>query len=191
MAKGNRKYYQMDYYYTQKNCRSYLDDLGGLASSMGRRLTKFIDLSNGKLEGREFKILLNRLGIYAGVFKYFGEIGDTLSNNIVSSNNNVCNVMGGHTELTDEYLTEVEDKVSTCNNLIYSAKSNLSALSGDALEKEKKLLEGYQSNLAELNAEKKLIEDLLDAVEAADGAGVSAVGDVTAKLTALNSKIMY
>ena len=187
----NRKYVQSDYYFAQKNCKSYLESIVEVSSSMGRKLTKFVEASNGKLIGKEFDILRSRLGMYASAFEYFNSAVEVLSNNIVSSNNNVSNIMGGHTEVTDKYLEEINEKIANCRNLIYSTNKDIKTLEDDDKEKAEKVVAGYKATLTELLNEKKEMEALIDSIEAADKAGVGTLSDVLTKINDIKAKMMY
>ena len=187
----NRKYVQNDYYFGQKNCKSYLETITEVSKSMGRKLSKFVEKSNGKLIGKEFDILRGRLGVYVSAFDYFNSAVEILSNNIVSSNNNVCNIMGGHAEVTDKYVDEIDDRIANCRSLIYSTNKKVSELEDGAKEKEKRVLAGYRASLTELLNEKKTMEELIESIAAADSAGVGTITDVLAKVNDVKSKMMY
>ena len=191
-TKGNRKYIQMDYYEAQKNCKTYLESIKDGSTRMTSKLTNYCESTKGKLEGKAFDIMRGRLGVYSNVFSYMGNALDILTNNIVSSNNNVCNVMGGNSEISDEDIEELEEKIRNSNSLIYTTKKGLEGvLEGDKKAAQESLLNQYKNTLAELRAEKTRLETLLDSVEGADSSGLSSLGDVEAKIDMLKSKMMY
>lgn len=187
----SRKYVQMDYYLAGKNNKEYLESAADTSIRMGRKLTKFVEASKSKLVGREFDILRGRLEMYAGVFNYFGEAVDILSGNIVSSNNKVVNIMGGHTEVTDEYIGELDDKIGSFAPLIAGINNELPNLDEQNQKKQKSLLSQYETSVAELRKERQETLDLIEAVEAADNSGISSVESVLTKVNLIKSKLRY
>ena len=207
-----RKFVQTDYYYCQKRSKAYLDDLMNASERVSKKISRYCEATEGKLEGRVFDIMRSRLNIYASAFTYFRSVLDILSNNIQSANNNVCNIMGENSEVSDLDIEEINGRIKSSNDLIDATRNALKKIldgtdsssstsinndssstdsTSDNSEVHKKLLKGYNADLLKLHKEKMKIVELIDKIAAADNSGVPSVADVSVKLDALNSKMMY